>query len=89
MANGKSTGYANRMAALQRPEIRKKVSEGVKKWRDSQTSEERKAHNAKIAASYRRTVGKRLLENPSLKYGVRAPIKLWMEGKIKTLEETR
>jgi hypothetical protein len=72
-------GYKNRLEALQRPEIRKKISDGVKRARTAETPEQRAAHNKKIAISYRRTVGLNLLAGET-SYSERRRIRKWMSA---------
>jgi hypothetical protein len=74
-----SKGYAKRVASLQTPAIRKKISDGVKRARAKETPEQRAAHNKAIAKSYRHTVGLARLQRAQ-KYGERRDIRRWMEN---------
>ena len=73
------TAYEKRCAALETPEVRRKISEGVKRARARETPEQRAAHNRKIAISYRHTVGMNLLFGET-SYTERRRIRKWMAG---------
>jgi hypothetical protein len=54
------SGYAKRVAALQTPEVRQRISDGIKRSKARETPEQRALHNARIAVAYRQSVVNRV-----------------------------